>query len=708
MREELERLVAIGKLERRHVEPLLALHQAGYCQHRAWGCGRIVGVDSVLGRLTIDFAGKPGHGMDLAFAAESLKPVPDHHILVRKLNDLPALRQLAATNPIELLRIVLQSFNGRATLDQVQHALVPDVISDDWKKWWEGAKRALKKDGHFQVPVRKTEPILLLDHAVDAQDRLLADVRTARGLKARVAAVIELLKSLEDLTDKEAAGREVIQMLNTEITSHLRTMPGLALEGILARDDLRAATGVPPYPGELGTREVWEAGPSVLAVLGEAAATKHGRILDSFRAARPDDWADAILNLINDATAKIVGEMAAVLIREGKMQQLKDKLLRAISQHTASSDLLLWLARERSDAYADILGPEVFRAMLSAIERDKFLEKKANKLRDFVLDDQELIVELIESADIEVIKDLTRALQLSPSFDDMDKRSLLARIVKAFPSVQSMISAEHIKQDLHLLVTWQSFERRRQEYHDLVEKQIPANAKDIALARSYGDLRENHEYKAAKETQKILMKRKSELERDLGRARGTDFASPRTDVVSPGCEVTVVESGRDHQEVFRILGAWDFNHDTGIISYLSPIAQSLLNHRVGDEVEFELDGVRSRYRIDAIRAIDPQVTHPPPAEPEISSAPEGAEQGHAPETHPASAAATIATSETGVINPPGAESGPTASPPAERAEAPVNPEAPASDPAASESPKQPSSSPPPPSGETSANAAERA
>jgi transcription elongation GreA/GreB family factor len=600
MRDELERLVAIGKLERRHVEPLLALQGAGYCLHRAWGCGRIVGLDPVLGRLSIDFAGKPGHGMDLSFAAESLKPVAPDHILVRKLSDLPGLKQMAATNPVELMRIVVQSFGGKATADQAQHALSPDVISEDWKKWWEGAKRAMKKDGHFQVPSKKTEPIVLLEQAVGPQDRLLSEVRAAKGLKARVAAVQELLKSVEDLTDREAAGREVAQMLNAEIASHLKTMPGLALEGIFARDDARAATNAPAGEGELTAADVWANNPQLLAVLTEASAAKHGRILETFKAAHPDDWVESLLALLNDAPAKVVGEAADVLIREGQFQALKDKLMRAISQHSASSEMLLWLARERSDRFADILGPEVFRAMLTAIERDQFLEKKSNKLRDYVMSDHELIVELIASADIEIIKDLTRALQLSPSFDDMDKRSLLARIVKAFPPVQALISAEHVKQETHLLVTWDSLERRKEEYHELVEKKIPANAKDIALARSYGDLRENHEYKAAKEAQKVLMRRKAELERDLGRARGTDFSKPRTDVVSPGCRVTVIETQRDHREAFTILGAWDFDHDRGVVSYLSPIAQSLLNKAVGDEAELEFEGVLSRYRIEAI------------------------------------------------------------------------------------------------------------
>jgi transcription elongation GreA/GreB family factor len=607
MRDELERLVAIGKLERRHVEPLVALHAAGYCVHRAWGCGKIVGVDAVVARLTIDFAGKPGHGMDLAFAADSLKPIPEGHILARKLTDIESLQRMAATNHLELVRIVLNSFNGRATLDQVQQSLVPDVIRDDWKKWWELAKRALRKDGHFQVPVKKTDPILLMEEEIGAQDRLLADVRIAKGLKARVAAVYELLKGVEDLSDRVAAGTEAIQALNTEIVSHLKTMPGLSLEGVLARDDVRTATGAPPVPGELGTAEVWAAGPGLLAVLGEAAASKHSRVLDSYRAARPEDWADSVLSLMNDAPAKVVSEMTDLLIRADRFQQLKDKLVRLVSQHAASSDLLLWLARERSDAYVDVLGPEVFRAMMSAIERDQFLEKKTNKLRDYILNDQELIVELISSADIDVIKDLTRTLQLSPSFDDMDKRSLLARIVKAYPAVQSLISAEHVKQDTNLLVTWSSLERRKKEYQELVEKKVPANARDIALARSYGDLRENHEYKAAKEAQKVLMRRKGELERDLGRARGTDFANPKTDVVSPGCRVGVVELSRNHPEMFTILGAWDFDLEKGIISYLSPIAQNMLNKGVGDEVEFEFDGVQNRYRIQSIEAAPSQL-----------------------------------------------------------------------------------------------------
>jgi transcription elongation factor GreA len=240
--------------------------------------------------------------------------------------------------------------------------------------------------------------------------------------------------------------------------------------------------------------------------------------------------------------------------------------------------------------------------MLTAMERDQFNERRSNRLRDFILEDQQLIAELTSTADIEVIKDLTRALQLSPVFDDMDKRSLLARLVKAHPGVQSLITGDQQRQETALLVSWESLERRQAEYRELVDKKLPANSKEIAVARSYGDLRENHEYKAAKEMQKMLLHRKDELEAQFNRARAMSFANAKTDVVGPGTVVEVTDLGSNQMERFTILGAWDSDPDHGVISYLTPVALALVNRKVGDEVEVELQGTKRRHRIEKIDA----------------------------------------------------------------------------------------------------------
>jgi transcription elongation GreA/GreB family factor len=102
--------------------------------------------------------------------------------------------------------------------------------------------------------------------------------------------------------------------------------------------------------------------------------------------------------------------------------------------------------------------------------------------------------------------------------------------------------------------------------------------------------------------QKILMRQKAALETELVRARGTDFANPRTDVVGMGTIVRAIDIESNQTEHFTILGAWDSDPDKGLVSYLSPVAQSLLNKKVGEEVEFEIHGVRHRHRIEAIEA----------------------------------------------------------------------------------------------------------
>lgn len=602
MRDELEKLVAAGKIQKAHVNALVHLTEAGFCHHKSWGFGRIVSVDLALGRLNIDFTAKAGHSMDLAFAAESLKPIPKDHILARKALDLDGLRREAALHHLSVVKLALASFGGSATVDQVQNIL-KDVVGSDWKKWWEVARSEMKKDGHFTVPLKKTEPILYQESEVAIGLRLATDFKAAKGLKARVAVASEILKSVSDIADK-AVVAEIVAILNADITNHAVTMPALALEGIFVRDDLNKAAALDISEGPITAKEILANQSKLVEFFNELPAAKHRRALEALRDSVPD-WGAKLILIINNVSAKLAGECARLLLIENRGQLLKQELMRLVSQHGASSELLLWLGKERGDHFADILGPEVFRAMLTAMERDAFNEKRSNRLHDFILDDMKLLPELIESADIEVIRDLTRSLQLSPSFDDMDKRSLFARIVKAYPAIQEMITGDNKKEDHSFLVSWPSLQRRQDEYQDLVTKRIPANVKDIALARSYGDLRENHEYKSAKEMQRVLQRRKAELERDLGRARGTDWANVRTDVAGPGTVLHVTEVTSGTKERFYLLGAWDGDPDKNMLSYLTPFAKIFLGQPVGAEVSFSSEGKASRYRIDGITAYVP-------------------------------------------------------------------------------------------------------
>src|ERR1019366_2603695 len=102
-----------------------------------------------------------------------------------------------------------------------------------------------------------------------------------------------------------------------------------------------------------------------------------------------------------------------------------------------------------------------------------------------------------------------------------------------------------------------SFERKREEYEIIVSKRIPENSKAIATAREHGDLKENSEYKMAKQDQQVLMAQKTNLERDLGRARISDFKDASTDQVSAGTVVELRPESTGKAVRYTILGAWD-------------------------------------------------------------------------------------------------------------------------------------------------------
>jgi transcription elongation GreA/GreB family factor len=119
----------------------------------------------------------------------------------------------------------------------------------------------------------------------------------------------------------------------------------------------------------------------------------------------------------------------------------------------------------------------------------------------------------------------------------------------------------------------------------LVSKKIPENTREIGVARSYGDLRENFEFKAAKEMQTVLMRRKAELEQMLARARGSNFENADLTQVSVGTKVSLRDTVTGEIIEYKILGAWDGDPEQHIVSYQTAIGQALLGKKPGQLVE---------------------------------------------------------------------------------------------------------------------------
>src|SRR5437764_10300404 len=221
---------------------------------------------------------------------------------------------------------------------------------------------------------------------------------------------------------------------------------------------------------------------------------------------------------------RMVAQIPHVFRDAGQHAQLREMLERSIREHSATSEMLIWLCTERKD-WRELINPELLAAILSALEREQHSAPgRASKLQRLLMEDRQLFQDMFGNADIGLARDAMRRLQLSPLFDELTKRSLLARIVKVYPQLESMITgAEAQEKAAALIVSWSSLEKRKAEYEELVKVKIPENRREIALARSYGDLSENFEFRAAKQMQSVLMRRKAELEQMLHNARGTSF-----------------------------------------------------------------------------------------------------------------------------------------------------------------------------------------
>ena len=594
---ELEKLVEAGKLTSKAAEKLDALKPGMFCLHKSWGFGRIAEWNLLLNQVVIDFTGKKAHPMQLGYAAENLTLIPAEHFLVRKASDLAATKKLAKDHPVALVRNILESLDGQATAQQISEWMVPDLFNEtEWRRWWESARRQLKASGAFSIPAKKTEPIQVRAEGISHADELIEAFNHARQPKQQLIALEQIVKSHQQFKEPEKQLQPIIATIENVATRNQKLHPELAFEFVLGRDDLLES-----FP-QLKTTHIGLTLGKLIAdeerrlalILPKLPAAKEKRILQALPAALGDRWSARALQLMQATHGRMVAQIPHVFREAGQHAELQEMLERSVREHSATSEMLIWLCAERDD-WRELINPELLAAILSALEREQHSAPgRASKLQRLLMEDRQLFQDMFGNADIGLARDAMRRLQLSPLFDELTKRSLLARIVKVFPDLESMIAGVQLQEKAApLVVSWSSLEKRKAEYEELVKKKIPENTKEISVARSYGDLSENFEYKAAKQMQAVLVRRRSELEQALQNARGTAFENPDTSRVSIGTIVTVRDKTSKKQETYTILGAWDGDPDRHIISYQTAIGQALLGHKAGEVVtlpngEFEI------------------------------------------------------------------------------------------------------------------------
>lgn len=584
-------MVDAGRIAPAVGERLSQIAPGQFCLHKAWGPGKVISWDLPGGKVTIDFASQPGHQeMGLKLALQKTEYLAPDDFRSKKVEEIETLRDLAKQDATAVVVHLLESHGGTMSIDALEKELSGAVVAEaDFKRWWEQAKKELRESKRVVVPTKRTEPLILRSGGLTPAQALVSDFEQARELKSMAKALEAISGDLKAFANEPETLKRLLVDIDEAARKGTRLQLGAALELLVIRDEMIGASKtleLDPTAVRLCDVLTKESDRVADAVAGMAASRQRG-IYENFPAAFGDEWVDYLTKVFDKVGARGVAEIARMLEERGELEALEAHLQKSLARRGLGPDALIWVCRERKGIASNVFNGEVGAAILTLLENDHIDDgpRRAARLQTAVMEDRELLGDLVTVMDSNEARNFGRRLLECPVFNELDKKSLMARVVKARPETIELVNGQGAsKKEENLIVSWESLERKKAELDDIIRNRIPQNTKDISIARSYGDLRENFEYKSAKDMQKVLMRRKGELEREVDRARGTDFKGSDASQVNIGTIVTLRdESGAE--KTYTVLGAWDSNPETSTLSYLSEIGAALMGRKPGEATQ---------------------------------------------------------------------------------------------------------------------------
>ena len=617
---------------------LVATGQPAFCLHQAWGIGVIRTYDEATKRLTVDFPeqNKKAHTMDAAFFLGKIEVINPNGVVAKAYADATKaeIANLVANDPAGVVKALLAeyptgectSYALEANLDRIYFASLPagKDRATSFKSWWTKARAALRKDRAILVPERKGGLYALLEAPKDLGEDLFAQYESAPNFERKLV----LLEELADATAAEtrsAATAANLEKVSADLAKEIKK-----LETARKRDNLPAILGGIWNRDKFfrsAVENVETASPTaseIIALCTESdlafvalniphTTEKIRSLLDLVRAHHGDNWAERAFDLLRNrdiggtksGSAKLVSESIAYLCDQELAAAVASRFAQWLETRELRAPVIIWIIKNRdSKKYADIvsqlINPSLLGAILSSIDTESLESNSTARipLANELIKDKELIASILapaagKKADSETIFDLTRTMMSSQGFDEMTKKALLSRLAKIEPHVQRLAKSKHSgseAEEKELLVSKHSKEEKERELEDIVKVRLPAVKEAIQIAKEHGDLKENSEYKMARQDHDTLAARRAELDALLKKAKVTDFKEANTDTISVGSSV-VLRRGSDQAEIaYDLLGAWDGEPEKNILSYISPLAKQFLNHKTGETFTTNING----------------------------------------------------------------------------------------------------------------------
>ncbi len=557
-----------------------------------WGVGEIIDVSLVREQLTLEFDYVPGKKeVSFATAFKTLIPIPKDHFLALRFGSPDLLEQKAKENPVEIMRMLLRDL-GPKTAAEIKEELCDLVIpAAEWTRWWQNARGKVKKDTMIETPEEIREPFRLRKTGVSHEERLQKILEKKPDANTLIQMVYTFLRDFPEILKntefKETLINKLTQMLSFEEVSETQK---LQLHFFL--QDLNGIKEHPPIVAAVQSFKSIEEAVNAIEVLSHKK-----RLLVETRKNR-SEWKEIFLSLLFKLDQSPLRDyVLSELIADKVDEELTTKLKNLYTHPLQHPDTFLWYFQKVqgkgnipfNDSEGKLRFFEGLLILLSQIENDPSERETVKKIYGILSEGRYAIVrQMMKLATAEEVKEFLLLISKCHSLTDHDQKIFHSLAEVAHPSL-AKVTKKRGKEEPEIEILWttaegyQSLQKRIQQ---VATVETVENAKEIEVARSHGDLRENAEFKAALERRDRLQSEMKMLSDQLNHARVITKDDISTDEVGIGA-IVACENKKGEAVFYTLLGPWDANPEENILAFQSKLAQSMKGKKVGETFTFQ-------------------------------------------------------------------------------------------------------------------------
>ena len=176
-------------------EKNIVFDKGNYVYHRSWGLGLIT--ELTHDNLVVDFSESQGHVMSIQMGLQSLLPVAKDHLYVLLREDAEGIKSLFKEDFISFFEILIKSYGGEITQQQIKKDVVPKFIEEkNWSKWWSSARAQIKKNPHFEFSDTRKDLVIMRDKPVTYAEALLDRFKKEDSFSGKLSAALEFVNNV--------------------------------------------------------------------------------------------------------------------------------------------------------------------------------------------------------------------------------------------------------------------------------------------------------------------------------------------------------------------------------------------------------------------------------------------------------------------------------------------------------------------------------